>query len=275
MVELSLVVPAFAEAPYLAGTLRAIHDHLGERDWLASTEIVVVTADAEDGTPDIARRELRQFAIAQHLEPGAKVGKGRDVRAGMLAARGEVVVFMDADLATPLVHLETAIARVRDGYDVVIGTRDLSRMHKKLGRRVTSQLSNYLVRMALLPGIVDTQCGFKAFHRSIVARLFEPLETLGWGFDLEILARARAAGVTIAEIAVPDWSDPKGDRGLAGERQWLARLRTLRELGILTLRHGRQPARRGRLPASAAMPAARYVAGSSGVMPGHRVARRE
>lgn len=246
MVQLSLVIPAFAEGRYLPDTLRAIHRFLDERGWLSSTELVVVTADAADGTPELARRELSAFPLAQHLEPGPKLGKGRDVRVGMLAARGEVVLFMDADMATPLAHIAPAVAKIHAGDDVVIGRRDLARMHHTLGRRLTSQLSNYLVRALLLPGIADTQCGFKAFHRSIVAELFEPLETMGWGFDLEILVRARSAGATIAELEVPDWADPKGDHGLAGERQWLARLRTLRELGSLTLRHGRQPVRRAR-----------------------------
>src|SRR4051794_24400667 len=194
MVMLSVVIPAFAEASYLPATLTALHAYLAERDWLATTEVVVVTAEAGDGTPDLARRGLVEFAHTQHIEPGAKVGKGRDVRAGMLAARGEVVLFMDADLATPLAYLEPAVARVRAGSDVVIGRRDLARMHHTLGRRLTSQLSNHLVRALLLPGIADTQCGFKAFHHTIVSELFAPLETMGWGFDLEILARARAAG---------------------------------------------------------------------------------
>ncbi|HET7500628.1 MAG TPA: glycosyltransferase [Kofleriaceae bacterium] len=263
MVQLSLVVPAFAEARYLAGTLRALREFLSARDWLATTEVVVVTAEAPDGTPEIARQGLAAFPLAQHIEPGAKLGKGRDVRAGMLAARGEIVLFMDADLATPLRHVEPAVSLVRAGHDVVIGRRDLARMHHTLGRRITSQLSNHLVRAVLLPGIADTQCGFKAFHRSIVAELFEPLRTMGWGFDLEILVRARAAGASIAELDVPDWADPKGDHGLAGERQWLARLRTLRELAALTLRHGRQPVR----PARWVRPLASNVEGVDDVLP--------
>jgi glycosyltransferase involved in cell wall biosynthesis len=240
---LSLVIPAYAEAKFLGATLSALHEFLATKGELAATEVIVVTADAADGTADIARRALAEFPIHQHLEPGAKVGKGRDVRCGMLAARGDIVLFMDADLATPLVHIDEAIARVNAGADVVIGRRDLSRMHNTLGRRVTSQLSNQLVRAVLLPGIADTQCGFKAFRGPLVPTLFEPLTTLGWGFDLEILARARRAGAWIEELAVPDWHDPKGDDGLAGETQWLARLRTLRELAVLAWAHGRQPAR--------------------------------
>lgn len=243
MLPLSLVIPAFAEAKYLGGTLEALHAFLARQDRLATTEVIVVTADADDGTAGIARRALAQFPIAQHLEPGAKVGKGRDVRCGMLAARGEIVVFMDADLATPLAYIDHAIARIRAGADVVIGSRDLARVHHTFGRRLTSQLSNHLVRAVLLPGIADTQCGFKAFWCACVAALFEPLTTLGWGFDLEILARARQDGARIEELAVPDWRDPKGDHGLAGETQWVARLRTLRELAMLTWQHGRHPVR--------------------------------
>lgn len=240
---LSLVIPAFAESTYLGGTLEALRAFLVRHGRLATTEVIVVTADAPDGTADIARRALERFPITQHLEPGAKIGKGRDVRCGMLAARGDVVLFMDADLATPLGYIDDAIARIRAGADIVIGSRDLSRMHRTFGRRLTSQLSNQLVRAVLLPGIADTQCGFKAFRRAIVAELFEPLATFGWGFDLEILARARRAGARIEELAIPDWHDPKGDHGLAGETQWVSRIRTLRELASLTWEHGRQPAR--------------------------------
>ena len=243
---LSLVIPAYAEAKFLGATLAALHEFLARKGALATTEVIVVTADAPDGTVGIARDAIEAFPIHQHLTPGPKVGKGRDVRCGMLAARGDVVLFMDADLATPLGHIDEATARIAAGADVVIGTRDLARMHNTLGRRVTSQLSNQLVRAVLLPGIADTQCGFKAFRGPLVPTLFEPLTTFGWGFDLEILARARRVGAWIEELAIPDWHDPKGDHGLAGEPQWLARLRTLRELAVLALVHGRQPARCGR-----------------------------
>jgi dolichyl-phosphate beta-glucosyltransferase len=237
---LSLVIPAFAEANYLPATLDAVRAFLAPRDRLAMTEVIVVTPDASDGTPEIARRELARFPIARHLETGPAVGKGRDVRCGMLAARGEVVLFTDADLATPLGYIDEAIAAIGRGSDVVIGRRDVARMHRRFGRRLTSRLANQLIRAVLLPGIADTQCGFKAFRRTIVAELFEPLETLGWGFDLEILARARRAGIRITELEVPDWRDPKGDHGLAGEVQWIARLKVLRELVGLAWRLGRQ-----------------------------------
>jgi len=236
---LSIVIPAYAEARFLAGTLRALHAFLGAR--AAATEVIVVTAEARDGTPAIAARELGRFPRGRQLRPGRKVGKGRDVRAGMLAARGDVVLFMDADLATPLCHIDAAIAAITAGADVAIGRRDIVRMHRELGKAWSSRLANALVQAVLLPGLGDTQCGFKAFRGEVVRSLFEPLATLGWGFDLEVLARARRAGLAICELPVPDWADPKGDAGLAGEIHWWARLRTLAELAGVVARLGRQP----------------------------------
>ncbi|MDB4956230.1 MAG: hypothetical protein JWO36_3799 [Myxococcales bacterium] len=188
-----------------------------------------MTADSPDDTVALAKASLGKFPHAKQLEPGAKIGKGRDVRAGMLAARGELVVFMDADLATPLHHLGTMLELLGDA-DLVIGYRELGNIHDRWERTISSQLANRLVQATLLPGIHDTQCGFKGFRRATIAPLFEPLVTMGWGFDFEVLARARQLGYRTEQLPLPDWHDPKGDEGLAGEVPWLARLRTLREL---------------------------------------------
>lgn len=230
--SLSIVIPAFSEARYLARSLDALHEFLVARDWLRTTEVVCVTADAEDGTPAIAAAKLRQFPHAIHVNPGPKVGKGRDVRAGMLAATGDVVLFMDADLATPLHHVERFVRKFADDsdIDVLIAVRDLRHIHQDWVRSASSQVANQLVQRLLLPGVRDTQCGFKAFRRHCVHELFAPMITMGWGFDFEILGRARLGGHQIVELDVDDWADPKGDEGLVGEVPWQASLRTLREL---------------------------------------------
>ena len=204
-----------------------MHRHLGDR--VATTEVIVVTAEAPDDTVRLTRAALARFPHATQLEPGPKLGKGRDVRAGMLAARGELVVFMDADLATPLHHLDPMLELLADA-DLVIGYRDLAKIHDRWERTISSQLANRLVQATLLPGIHDTQCGFKGFRRATIAPLFEPLVTMGWGFDFEVLARARQLGFRTRQLPLADWRDPKGDEGLAGEVPWLARLKTLREL---------------------------------------------
>jgi dolichyl-phosphate beta-glucosyltransferase len=240
MLRLSLVIPAYAEAEYLPRTLSELRRYLTAQGLLHSTEVIVVTANAPDETQALARRALRQFPNAHHLEPGAKIGKGRDVRHGMLAARGQVVLFMDADLATPLRHITRALAAIEAGGDVVIGCRALSRAHGVRSRSLASRLSNRLIRALLLPGLRDTQCGFKAFRQELVPELFGPLETMGWGFDFELLARARKLGHRIVELPIHDWADPKGDHGLAGEVQWWSHLRTLIELARVVARVGRQ-----------------------------------
>lgn len=231
--QLSIVIPAYKEARYLGATLDALHAYLASKGWLRTTEVIVVTADADDGTAEIARRELQKFPRHLHIEPGPKVGKGRDVRCGMLAATGEIVLFMDADMATPLHHIERFVKRLRDDADVAIGVRDLRQIHTDFMRSASSQLANLLVQRLLLPGVRDTQCGFKGFRRTVIRECFSLLLTTGWGFDFEVLGRARLAGYQIVELAVPDWHDPKGDEGLVGEVPWQASLRTLRELLIV------------------------------------------
>jgi dolichyl-phosphate beta-glucosyltransferase len=236
--QLSIVVPAYREALYIAHTLDALFEFLVARARLDNTEVIVVTADGPDDTAVIARRGLERFPHHDHVLPGPKVGKGRDVRAGMLRARGELVVFMDADLATPLHHLD-AMFEALERHDVVVGYRDLTKIHDRMTRTASSVVANMLVQALLLPGIHDSQCGFKGFRAAVVNDLFEPLATMTWGFDIEILARARRLGLSIHQLAIADWHDPKGDEGLAGENQWAARLRTLGELVAVRRRFGR------------------------------------
>jgi dolichyl-phosphate beta-glucosyltransferase len=236
--HLSIVVPAFREALYIAHTLDSLFEFLGARALLDKTEIVVVTADGPDDTATIATRSLERFPHQVQLHPGRKVGKGRDVRTGMLRARGEFVVFMDADLATPLHHFAPMLEALRR-HDVVIGYRDLKKIHALATRTVSSRVANMLVQTLLLPGIRDSQCGFKGFRSDVVRPLFEPLATMAWGFDIEILVCARKLGLSIQQLPVSDWHDPKGDDGLAGEIQWAARVRTLWELISIRRRFGR------------------------------------
>ncbi len=236
--DLSVVVPAFREGRYLGATLDALFAFLEARAVLDATEVVVVTADGPDQTVAIAKRSLERFPHRVHICPGAKVGKGRDVRAGMLRARGELVIFMDADLATPLHHVDAMLEQLQH-HDVVIGYRDLRNMHSDPARTASSVLANTFVQRLLLPGILDSQCGFKGFRAKAVAPLFEPLATKAWGFDIEVLVRARLLGYSIHQLPIRDWKDPKGDAGLAGEIQWIARFRTLLELLSIRRRLGR------------------------------------
>jgi dolichyl-phosphate beta-glucosyltransferase len=156
----------------------------------------------------------------------------------MLAAQGDYILFMDADLATPPGHIKAAFDKLEEtNADLLVADRPLSKIHNNLSRRIKSVLSNLLIRLLATPGIQDTQCGFKAFRGEAARNLFQPLETLGWGFDVEILVRARALGYKIVFLRINDWYDPKENSlGLAGESSIHAYARTMLELFKISLK---------------------------------------
>jgi dolichyl-phosphate beta-glucosyltransferase len=231
-IKYSVIVPAYSEAMVIENSLKDLAKVLKtDKKRFDKTEVIVVVADSPDGTAQLAEQQASLFTSFTLVEPGKKVGKGRDVRAGILASKGDYVLFTDADMATPPKHIAKAFDDLEDGADVVIGIRPLARVHNTFFRRVRSVVSNIMIRSLAVPGISDTQCGFKAFRANVVKELFTPLETMAWGFDIEILARARAAHYKIKKIRITDWFDPKiGKMGLAGESEVHANLNTLKEL---------------------------------------------
>lgn len=237
MIKTSIVIGAYNEEAYIEGTLRALCDHLVSANILNTTEVIVVAANGTDRTKTIARSEGKKFKHFSLLEPGERVGKGRDVRVGVMHSSGSKVLFMDADLSTPLHYIDIFLDELDQGKDVVVGVRDLGTIHRQQLRRITSQVSNMLVRIVAVRGIHDTQCGFKAFSRITALALFENLRVLGWGFDIELLAHAQVKGMKVGTVAIPDWKDPKpsGD-GLSGDRQLLAIMATLKDLMSISWR---------------------------------------
>lgn len=229
----TVVVPAFREESIIESALVQLETRLKSDKLWGDTEVIIVSADpTSDRTAEIAATFSDSFAYFQLITPKAKVGKGRDVREGVLAARGEYIIFTDADMATPPAHIAKMLKRLESGKtEVVIGVRPLKRVHNTLSRRMRSIASNGLIRVLAAPGIPDTQCGFKGFTQASAHRLFEPLETTHWGFDIEILVRARCEGYKIVTMQINDWYDPKiGIMGLAGESDAHANLNTLKEL---------------------------------------------
>jgi dolichyl-phosphate beta-glucosyltransferase len=210
--DLSIVLLAYEEAARIGPTLDELAAFLDSRDY-GRVEVVVVSAARPDGSRDetlaIAESKRPLFERLVIEDPGPKAGKGRDARHGMLAASGRYRIFMDADLATPLHHVDTALEMARNGSDVVIAVRDLSTSHTGL-RKLISGLGNLLVQLLLLPGIRDTQCGFKLFTRQAAEDVF-PRQTIdGWGFDMEVLAIARRLRHSIGVVPTPDWADVAG-----------------------------------------------------------------
>jgi len=207
----SVVIPAFNEAHRLLPFLERVVAYFEGRD--EPYEVIVVDDGSTDGTAELV--EARNLAAVRVLRLPANAGKGGAVRAGMLAARGAYRLFADADGATPIEELKRLEPILVAGADVVIGSRVLvdpgvsvtTRSH----RVAAGRLFNWLVARMGLRGIADSQCGFKAFTAPAAARLFEALSTEGFGFDVELLLRARAAGCRIVEVPV-NWADQAGSK---------------------------------------------------------------
>lgn len=236
-IDLSIVIPALREQKIIARTLQKTADYINAHPELGEVEVVVVAADAGDRTEVIANEQAPLFKHYQVINSGPRVGKGHDVQTGMLAARGAKRLFMDADLATPLKHLAT-MSQALDQNEVVIGVRKLSAIHKGFIRKFLSNAGNLLIRLTLLPGITDTQCGFKGFSAAATTKLFGGLKTKGWGFDMEILARAKRAGLNLGQITIPDWREARTE-GLVGDSKTNVAIQSLFELAriksLLTL----------------------------------------
>ena len=211
--DLSIVIPAYKEEKRIGKTLNALQLFLQTDETIRplKVEVIVVSADSPDKTHEIIEDMADKFACFRLLKPGPKVGKGRDVQFGMLHAAGDTVVFMDADLATPLKYIAKFYRARAAGADVVIATRNLLKHHPNYLRRLISNGGNLLFRFAGGVWIEDSQCGFKMFSSAAARTCFSRLKILGWGFDMEILAIAKANKLKIASYRVDDWrSIPDG-----------------------------------------------------------------
>ena len=227
----TIVIPAYKEAPLIVSSLQQLRDYLQSVLWLDSTEVIVVTADAPDSTQALVAEHIQMFPLHRHIQPGPRAGKGRDVKVGLSAATSSAVLFMDADLATPLKHISEMFVVLEQRGGMVIGVRDLSHMHKTFSRKVSSQLSNKIVKSVVGNDIHDSQCGFKAFDRTALDVILPRSVVQGWGFDFEFIKIAKLHHIPVTSVPITDWHDPKPEgTGLAGDSQLQAMKQTFREL---------------------------------------------
>lgn len=201
---LSIIVPAYNEEQRLPATLDRMREYLDGHD--EPYEVLVVDDGSTDSTLALARSVAETWPQLQVLALPANEGKGAAVRLGMLSAHGEHRVFSDADLSTPIEEIERLRARLQGKCAVAIASRALPEstiaVHQPGRREVMGRTYNRLLRVAALRGLHDTQCGFKAFTAEAAVACFEPLRTLRFGFDAEVLLRARRKGWTVAEVPV-------------------------------------------------------------------------
>jgi len=213
--ELSIVIPAHNEANRILPFLRQITDycHLQGRSY----EVLVVDDGSTDGTTDVVERYAQVHTAIRVMRSSRCQGKGAAVRHGIQSAAGGLQLFADADGATPIQELARLEKAMADGADMAIGSRALAAslpefaVHARLYRSVLGTLFNAAVRRSGIPGIADTQCGFKLFRRTVAQELFSYTSIDGFGFDLELLYVAQRRGYRIAEVPV-NWSDQPGSK---------------------------------------------------------------
>lgn len=208
---LSVIIPAYNEAKRLPLTLIDIDKHLEQQEY--SYEILVVNDGSTDETAEIVRRFSPLIENLKLIDNKENHGKGAAVRQGMLLAKGTWRLFMDADNSTSVVEFNKMIPYFKAGYEVVIGSRDVKGARtsppQAIYKRFLGNIGNLIIQALLLPGIWDTQCGFKCFSDEAAGRIFRLTKINRWGFDPESLALAKALGYKIKEMPVFWVNDPR------------------------------------------------------------------
>lgn len=218
---LSVVIPAYNEERRLPSTLDAVQTYLELQHF--TYEIILADDGSEDQTAEIAAAFAKTNDSVRILRLPHQ-GKANTVKAGVLASIGEYVMFTDADLSTPLTFISHLIDVLEDGADVAIGSREgqgAIRHHEPVYRHFMGRVFNTLVRMIAVPGINDTQCGFKAFRADVAHDVFSSVllykdsRTVSGprvtGFDVEVLFLARRRGYRIVEVPV-EWTHVSGSK---------------------------------------------------------------
>jgi glycosyltransferase involved in cell wall biosynthesis len=204
--QLSIIVPSFNEELRLPSSLELIAAYVNSSN--RTTEVLVVDDGSKDRTAEVAASFADRIPNLRVLKNGENRGKGYSVRHGMLEARGEYVLFTDADLSAPINEADKLLARLQQ-YDVAIGSRAMNRelidVHESPFREFAGIIFNRIVRIVLWLPFVDTQCGFKAFRRERCRIIFEQQRIERFGFDPELLYLARHHGLKSTEIPVR-WS---------------------------------------------------------------------
>ncbi len=199
---LSIIIPAYNEETRLPHTLEQVFSFLAEQDYEA--EVLVIENGSRDRTLKIAQEISASFPnlFVFHNEES---GKGKAVQRGMLMARGEYRIFCDADLSMPIEEIARFIPPHNDT-DIVIASREVEgamRYDEPEQRHITGRVFNWLIRVLAIPGIHDTQCGFKGFRADVAEDLFKHQTINGWAFDVELLYIAKMRGYEIVELPIP------------------------------------------------------------------------
>ena len=201
---LSVVIPAYNEAKRIVPTLKSVFDYLKKQNY--EYEVLVVNDGSKDNTAEIVQSFQSQVSSLKLIDNKQNRGKAKAVQQGMMAAQGDLRLFMDADNATTIDNLDKMLLHINDGYGIVIASIGIKGAEKigeePVYRRLLGQLGNLWIRFWAVPDIHDTQRGFKLFTREVAEKIFPKMLTFGWGFDVELLALARKYGYKIKEVPI-------------------------------------------------------------------------
>ena len=204
-IRLSVVIPAYKEAGRVGKTLKKINEYLARQNY--TYEIIAVNDGSPDKTAEVVKQLLLEIKNLRLIDNKENRGKGYVVRQGMLEAKGEIRVFMDADNSTTIDHIERMWIEFDLGREVVIGSRDIKgadiAVPQPWWRIMLGNIFNLIVQIISgLWGIWDTQCGFKAFTAKAVEDIFPKCQIDRFAFDVEILVLAKKMGYKIKEVPV-------------------------------------------------------------------------
>ena len=209
----SIVIPAYNEAARIGNALQSVVACVRKRGWHA--EIVVVDDGSRDQTAEIVRAFAKDHPEVRLLQNPGNHGKGYSVRNGILHSLGEVVMFTDADLSSPIEEADGLFAAIAAGADIAIGSRWLESSRQTIRqpfyRQFFGRCFNGVTRFIMGLPYADTQCGFKAFTRAAAQTIFQLQTIERWGFDPEILFIARKRGFRVEEVPV-SWAHDERTR---------------------------------------------------------------
>ena len=201
---LSIIIPAHNEEKRLPPTLEQVFAFLDQQNYEA--EVLVIENGSTDRTYEIAQGFARQHKNLLVIREEGR-GKGLAVQRGMLEAHGEYRLMCDADLSMPINEIAKFLSFTDSGFDIAIASREAPgavRYDEPRYRHLGGRLINLIIRLLILPGLQDTQCGFKCFRAQVADDLFKRQTLMGWSFDIELLFIARQHGYHIIEIPI-DW----------------------------------------------------------------------
>lgn len=210
---ISIVIPAYNEEGRLLPTLLSIVEYFNHTG--LSYEVIVVDDGSHDQTARLVWELGKHFSNVKLIRLPRNMGKGAAVRTGILNATGYYIIFNDADGATPILEIERLLSAMEEGADVVIGSRALyspgTHVERRWGRAVAGRIFAFVVNLWVVPGIADTQCGFKMFRRHAAHRIFEIQKLDRFAFDVEVLRIASLLGYRVVEVPV-NWTNIEGSK---------------------------------------------------------------